>query len=223
MMILKQTTHSIGCAFTLSAALFAASATAGTILGSPHDFSNTNWSGGEICIVCHTPHNADTTVTDAPLWNHKLSTATYDLYDSSPTFDGVATITQPDGSSKLCLSCHDGTVALDAFGTRPDDGQPTISGRANLGTDLSNDHPISFTYDAALVNVDRGLHYPLSTYVTIGSGDDTRTGTIDALLLYDGKLQCASCHDVHNKFAVDYKLLKVSTDASEICLVCHDK
>ena len=41
-----------------------------TIVGSKHDFSTQAWNtsvGQQICIVCHTPHNASTTVTNAPL------------------------------------------------------------------------------------------------------------------------------------------------------------
>ena len=73
-------------------------ACAGTITGSAHDFSTQSWSGGRICVACHTPHKADTTITDAPLWNHANSTAVYTLY-SSPTLN--ATISQPGGGSKL--------------------------------------------------------------------------------------------------------------------------
>jgi hypothetical protein len=73
------------------------------ITGSSHDFSAAAWntSNNEICIVCHTPHNA-TILPDAPLWNHALSAVTnYTLY-ASGTLN--ATMGQPDGSSKLCLS-----------------------------------------------------------------------------------------------------------------------
>ncbi|MFQ6108814.1 MAG: cytochrome C, partial [Candidatus Aminicenantales bacterium] len=84
------------------------------ISGTAHDFSGDTWNtSGEICIVCHTPHNADTSVSAAPLWNHDVTTATYTLYSSS-TLD--ATLGQPGDISKLCLSCHDGTVAIDSFG-----------------------------------------------------------------------------------------------------------
>ena len=84
------------------------------IVGSAHDFSNSGFSGNEICVVCHTTHNADTTVTEAPLWNHELTSQTFSMY-SSPTMD-AAQDAQPTGSSKLCLSCHDGATAIDAYG-----------------------------------------------------------------------------------------------------------
>ena len=54
------------------------------IQGSAHDFSNDSWNTtGQICIVCHTPHNADATVTNAPLWNHETTTATFTTYNSA--------------------------------------------------------------------------------------------------------------------------------------------
>ena len=202
-----------------SALMIASVLNAGTIVGSAHDFSNRGWSGGEICIVCHTPHNADITVADAPLWNHELTTTVFELYDS-PTFDGSATITQPAGSSILCLSCHDGTVALDSFGGKT--GSTYISGTYDLGTTLLDDHPISFVYDSALATLDGGLFDP-SVSVTIGSGEDTKTGTLQDIMLFNDQLQCASCHDVHNKFTDGAYLLRITKDGSKICLTCHDK
>jgi predicted CXXCH cytochrome family protein len=220
MMKMKQTIRSMGYVSAASALMFASALSAGTIIGSAHDFSNRGWSGGEICIVCHTPHNADITVADAPLWNHELTTTVFELYDS-PTFDGGATITQPAGSSILCLSCHDGTVALDSFGGAT--GSTYISGVYNLGTTLLDDHPISFVYDASLVALDGGLIDPSATTVTIGSGEDTKTGTIQDIMLFNDQLQCASCHDVHNKFTDGASLLRITKDGSAICLTCHDK
>ncbi|MHC4749606.1 MAG: cytochrome c3 family protein, partial [Planctomycetota bacterium] len=102
-------------------------------------------AGGSACSFCHTPHGA---LTGTPLWSHKLSTAVYNIYQSSSL---EANIGQPTGSSKLCLSCHDGTVAVtesirgSSFG-----GTYIAPGAANLGTDLSDDHPISFVYSIEL-------------------------------------------------------------------------
>ncbi|WP_456421339.1 cytochrome c3 family protein [Lutibacter sp.] len=200
---------------TLGLALFMSIVSFGqTIAGSDHDFSNENWNNtGEICVVCHTPHNAVTGLT-APLWNHEVTTTTFTLYTNtvSPSFD--ATASQPDGTSKLCLSCHDGTVAMDNFGGQTG-GTDFMSGSDKLGTDLSNDHPISFTYDAALATTDGGLFDPTTTNSGIGS-------TITADLLLANKLQCSSCHDVHNGSGVA-KLLVKSNAGSALCLTCHNK
>lgn len=186
-----------------------------SIVGSAHDFSAQSWNtSGEICVVCHTPHNADITVANAPLWNHSLTTQTFQIYSSSvsPTFTG--TTGQPDASSKLCLSCHDGSVALENFGG-VGGGTHFISGGANLGTDLRNDHPISFTYDATLATTDGGLFNPATALSGLGS-------TIASDLLFAGKMQCASCHDVHNSAGIAHLLVK-SNAGSALCLTCHNK
>jgi predicted CXXCH cytochrome family protein len=184
------------------------------ITGSAHDFSGDVWSGGKICQPCHTPHNADTSVAEAPLWNHEITTATFVLY-SSPTLN--ASPSQPGGSSKLCLSCHDGTVAIDSFGGAT--GTNIISGSANVGTNLSNDHPTSFTYDAALAGADGELVDPSAD----GDADpDTVGNAVPYVPLFSGQLQCASCHDVHNSTSLP-QLLRVSNAGSGLCLKCHTK
>ncbi len=183
-----------------------------TIVGSAHDFSGDTWNpSGEVCIVCHTPHNANTTVTDAPLWNHEVTTATFTPY-SSATLD--AAVGQPDASSKLCLSCHDGTVALDNFGGTTG-GTNFIGGNDLLGTDLSNDHPISFTYDPALASADGGLFDPSTQNSGLG-------GVINDDMLIGGKMECASCHDVHNGSGIGFLLVKSNAN-SALCLTCHNK
>ncbi len=176
------------------------------IQGSEHDFSGQGWSGGEICVVCHTPHNANTTVNDAPLWNHEVTATSFTTYSTS-TLDGA--IGAPDGVSKLCLSCHDGTVAIDNFGATTN-GSNFVTGSENLGTDLGDDHPISVTYDAA---ADGELHPTTTSVSGIGTIDD---------MLYSSKVECASCHDVHNS-TNNTNLLVVDNSGSALCLTCHDK
>lgn len=191
-----------------AAAVFAATAATapGAITGSAHDFSGQAWNtNGQICQPCHTPHNAS--LTYKPLWNHAVTGSTFTIYSNSPSFNGATTIGQPDGVSKLCLSCHDGTVAVDSFGGAT--GSHFISGGDMLGTNLSNDHPISFTYDTALVSADSG-----------GLKDPTTTG----LPLYAGKLECATCHDVHNNGTAGAgDMLRFTNSGSALCLRCHNK
>jgi predicted CXXCH cytochrome family protein len=193
--------------------LFTGYASAQTIVGTDHDLSGVQGTGGEICIVCHTPHNADTTVSEAPLWNHAITAVQNFTVYASPTFDGGPS-GQPGGASMLCLSCHDGTVALDAFGGGAGTPGNVISGGALIGTDLSNDHPISFTYDSALATADGGLADPASASSGLG-------GTIDQDMLFAGNMECASCHDVHDNSISPF--LRVSNDASGMCLTCHNK
>lgn len=160
----------------------------------------------DICIFCHAPHN---TTGLAPLWNHDLSAATYTPYSSSTL---KATVGQPTGASKLCLSCHDGTVALGMVANRSapipmQAGVTTIpSGRTRIGTDLSAHHPVSFTYDAALATVQGELR-------------DPATLVREVRLDRSGQLQCTSCHDPHNNQYGSF-LVKDNT-ASALCLDCH--
>lgn len=182
------------------------------ITGSDHDFSGEAWNpSGEICLPCHTPHHADTTVLDSPLWNHDQTNSIFQLYQSS-TIDATD-ISQPTGRSKLCLSCHDGTVALDSFGGQV--GTSFIGAAGLIGTDLTNDHPISFTYDDNIATLDGELFLPSSAASGLGQ-------TISDDMLFNNQMECASCHDVHNSAGIDHMLVK-SNAGSALCLTCHDK
>lgn len=205
---------------TAVAAMMVASSAMGQIAGSPHDFSQpaVTWSGGEICKPCHTPHFADTTV--GYLWAHTLSTQTYTLYDGSTSTAGTPEL---DQNSIMCLSCHDGTVALNDF---HNGGGPAVyipdSANVALPTagpgDLSDDHPIG-----------NQAHYPI-----LGSGRfnaatanpwDPTTYSVGPLRLRplgpDHVVSCTSCHTPHNAGHPD--LLRASNAASALCLTCHIK
>lgn len=194
--------------------LLAVSARADTILNSKHDLSVAGpgplkaITETEVCSFCHTPHRA---LAQTPLWSHALSTATYIPYGSSTT---KATIGQPTGSSKLCLSCHDGTVALGMVTTRAtpiafqNDVTTLPAGRSNLRTDLSDDHPVSFSYDSALVAAN-------------GQLKDPSTLTSRVRLDNNAQMQCTSCHDPHdNQFG---KFLVQDNTASALCITCHSQ
>lgn len=183
-----------------------------TVVSTPHNLS-TGGTGSikattesEVCVFCHTPHNGRPV---APLWNRNDAGTTYTLYNSSTL---EASVGQPDGSSILCLSCHDGTVALGEVVSRTTDisfnsGITTmpVGNRNNLKTDISDDHPISFSYTSALATSDGNLKDP----ATLGGGTT----------LENGKLQCISCHDPHDntlgQFLVATKL------NSQLCIECH--
>jgi predicted CXXCH cytochrome family protein len=155
----------------------------------------------EVCVFCHTPHSA---MGEAQLWNHTLSEETnYILYGSS-TLSAVPQ--QPTGKSRLCLACHDGTVALGDLANPPagnDLGSTLMTGRGNLSTDLSDDHPISFPYNAGLL----GLNPELADPAGIG------------LPLEGQDLQCTTCHDPHEKDLQPF--LRISTINGELCTTCH--
>ena len=104
----------------------------------------------------------------------QLPVSAYTVYSSTSL---QAIPGQPTGSSKLCLSCHDGTIAAGERSlARPADrdvgGITTLPpGRSNLGTDLSDDHPISFLYDDALVARATKLHSPKSLPPSVHAGE----------------------------------------------------
>ena len=161
----------------------------------------------EICIFCHTPHN---TSPVSPLWNRDDPGLSYTLYNSSTI---QAAPGQPDGSSILCLSCHDGTIALGNVLSRTSDidfsGGVTVmpSGNTNLSKDLMDDHPVSFIYNSALASADGQLRDPSSI--------------LPPVRLEEQKMQCASCHDPHNNFNTNF--LHVSNQYSDLCYRCHDR
>jgi predicted CXXCH cytochrome family protein len=183
-----------------------------TIAGTPHDLSAKGWGTTELCKFCHVPHLAQN-VVGAPLWNHQTTLATYTLYSSS-TFLGSTTQTQPGPTSKLCLSCHDGTVANDSFANggvlQAGTHFMTSTNLVGAGASLTRDHPISFTYDAALAASEGHLVTPAST------------NYVDAahlVPLFSSKMECASCHASHNN---QYgKFLRTSNAGSALCQKCH--
>jgi predicted CXXCH cytochrome family protein len=183
-----------------------------SIVDSVHNLSaggpGTVKAAGEnqVCIFCHTPHNATPV---QPLWNRAMPVSSYKVYTSNSL---KAQPGQPTGTSKLCLSCHDGTIALGSVNSRQQPimmagGITTIPpGASNLGTDLSDDHPISFVYNAALVTKNPKLKDPW---------------TLPGNVRLDGgkELQCTTCHDAHNNQYGNF--LVMSNQNSELCNTCH--
>lgn len=158
-----------------------------------------------LCRFCHTPHRAFQTKA---LWNRDLQPQVYDPYASSTL---EAAPGQPTGASRLCLSCHDGTVAIGNVRHAPGmtiDPLTPLEGRTRLGTDLRDDHPVSFVFDDALASRNGELASPLSL-----------TGPVR--LDRTGQVQCTSCHDPHeDRFP---KFLVAGTESSELCTSCHQK
>lgn len=187
------------------------------ITGSPHDFSGVSpaHGAGEICKVCHTPHNGRS--REVPLWQGRLAVYdTYRLY-SSDTLD--ATVNQPRAPSKACLTCHDGAIAKGPVTGCID--CHINAGHKSRDNNLSDDHPFSFTFDTALAQQDGALQDPsVATVASLGGK------TIKEGMLYQDRLECSSCHDVHaakGDSNTTAKLLLVNNDQSNLCLTCHVK
>jgi predicted CXXCH cytochrome family protein len=187
------------------------------IINTKHDFRASSSaairsvSTNDACVFCHTPHNA---APGSYLWNHQLSTRDFPVYSSS-TLQSTITAIQPQDTSKLCLSCHDGTIAL---GDTVNDGSIafaqgngyTLPGASasNLAGDqgFANDHPFGF--------------------IPRGGNEVQAPPALDPVHLdRNGKLQCTSCHDPHREDSdpTTRKFLVKGNQASALCLTCHQK
>lgn len=180
----------------------------------------------EVCKFCHTPHSA------APmqqLWNHQLSAEqNYKTYRSA-SLESVLGEYSPmtiEGSSRLCLSCHDGTVALGAMvkdskaqrkdksnrllGTLP----PTAKGY--IGTDLSGSHPISFMVNESKISKNNLKDSLLGNLADMTSDPDVK-------LDENNMVQCTSCHDAHSdrNYASSGIHFWAKPTFNDVCLVCH--
>lgn len=232
--------------------LFAAPAMALNIKTSKHNLGATGNSlyGGtgtgttQVCIYCHTPHNASPSV---PLWNRtNPSGAGFTLYTGSPSLNingADRTALSSDSISLFCLSCHDG--ATDSLAGRVTNragetvnADANIRAYANLGTNLTNDHPVNFSYDMVsnlVAGGDRGTDSDIRQRTAmspagasgnfVGGGlkffKSTKTANAGAYL------ECATCHDPHGVADAGgvrvAKFLRKTNASSSLCLTCHIK
>lgn len=184
----------------------------------------------EVCKFCHTPHNA---YPEYPLWGHQLTSVTYYTHYTSDTlksYSSEADAPPIDGVSRLCLSCHDGTVAIGAIITKDnkiemadlddnifDMGRLRPGASGYLGTDLSGGHPISIKFDAMLANIRNSDPYLMHLNWPIVDLDVKLYPTQDGY-----GVQCSSCHDPHGgKGGIDAPPMWRKNTYDEVCLVCH--
>jgi hypothetical protein len=234
--MLKKITVAIALTSGLMGGMAYAGALAGTgINGSMHDMNNTVTGHTDdkmlrSCVFCHTPHNASATTTggSAPLWNRADTTLTFAQYAwIAPANFAGANMTISDGTAgptKLCLSCHDGSIAADSHRGTGAGNNSAATGSLTLTSanhayvrDLTVTHPIGFKYADAyaarpgeLVAASTGFidgsaanTALLTTGAQAGFDTKTRAGltTTGAKIsdtLYSGVMTCATCHDVHN-------------------------
>lgn len=214
---MRATTILTAVGMTMVAGLMTLSAR-GDIVGSDHDFSGTSWAGGEICKPCHTPHFAQDV---GYLWAHTLSTQTYTLFDGSTSSPGG--VDELDVYSRMCLSCHDGTVALNDFhnggGT---DVFIDDSAKIGDGGDLSDDHPIGNTAEYPL---DGSSQFnPATLHGTGHWGFGPGFFPEIPLFEHNGEqvVSCSTCHNPHANAGIDHLLRKDNAE-SALCLTCHIK
>jgi predicted CXXCH cytochrome family protein len=165
------------------------------------------------CTFCHAPHSGIGGVT--PLWNQTLSNQTYTPYTSTTYKQQGKTQPILGKSSSLCLSCHDGTVAVGqsaVYGKIPVNG--TMNNQDVFGTNLSGSHPFS------LVLPMKDAPDLVASLAAQGvTADPTR-----AVRLIAGNVECTSCHNPHaqaiDKIAQNF-LVRDSSNG-QMCLACHD-
>jgi predicted CXXCH cytochrome family protein len=181
----------------------------GQVAGSKHDLSVSGpgpikaVSETEVCIFCHVSHGSRENLSSRP-----DPAAGHRPYESTTlaTRPGA-----PDGATRVCLSCHDGTIAVGRTVKKDIAMSPAAPGgrippgrRSNLGTDLRTTHPVSFA------------PAPSSRVRSPAPHDDVRLDRA-------GRMQCTSCHDPHRELGTpEGKFLVKESRRSELCLSCHD-
>jgi len=224
-----------------------------TIANSPHNLNNipgVTLPQSQICLPCHTPHNAAYNGGDF-LWNHNVDMSkSYTLYTQvHSTRFGSTSSANPilDSTSRLCLSCHDGAIAVDAYGggsgttnmgTIADSngvvGGGAIAASSGGGTDndLSNDHPVGVGYPGLTATTTAGVTTLTFSASQGGGYNDPTVSTFSAggvggaavslQALPDGRygVGCGTCHTPHT---YTYKFVRMSNAGSALCLKCHNK
>jgi hypothetical protein len=267
---MKKTVAAVLCGLLVVVTGSPAFAGAGNVAYTVHNMSNNDPTGGamtryiqsdgenQICVFCHTPHNAQ---PNRPLWNKVMPTQAFNMYTSSVTLSSAARLaTAPSAESLLCLSCHDGRTAINVLHntTNPNavpvgsnkvvdmggDNTPytigdfsfgdgslygpnlgKIAGDPNYGGNLTNDHPISFSYKDARAEKPSQLSEVVDERIRFYGGAAKR-------------IECGSCHDPHVNYGADRQggtwteggaqpelkpFLRMGNAGSALCFACHNK
>lgn len=202
-----------------------------SIVGSKHDMIATGHatvSGGaatEVCIFCHTPHGAQTSVTQAPLWNNTAATSVDNTLYTSATMNFTATQASINlTDARLCLACHDGGVGepvnMPNVGLLEVESPTTMGANTLIGTDMSNDHPIGMNLGANPELVD--LSYDGTAAIRTIAAIIGPTGFNENVFYgVNNTMWCSTCHDVHDN--VDAPFLRKNNIGSALCKACHIK
>lgn len=221
------------------------------IVGTAHDFSSKWWSGNQVCLPCHTPHHAMPNELSGRLWNHALTSTSvaFAYNNNSQAITLGQNMEKLDRLSQMCMGCHDGVTALDAYGTHSPlagaaTGNINIGQGGNATVDLSNDHPVGLfaIYDQ---NKQHSGHYSYKEETVVSAAglrliDVTKAykrnsdGSITELAGAYKVVGCTTCHNPHG--GVDYympnadgtakptpKKYLLRADPREICISCHTK
>ena len=182
-----------------------------------------------LCSYCHAPHIPKTGIA-TPLWARASQVGKTFGYYTSTSLD--ANVTDPgtsDNYSSYCLSCHDGSVgifAASAFTSAPY-GSPTtdnhsVSWSANVVSgqfDLKHVHPVNFDYNAVQAIEPQQLYPAQHSQYAVWQGANS-SGAITTVRLFNGTMQCSSCHDPHLNSGIG---LVYSSNYGQLCVSCHKK
>lgn len=205
---MKVKLHNSGVVLLLAAGFGLAQS--GDVLGV-HNLTPGNNSGSATCLYCHAPHSGVGGQT--PLWNQVLSTATYTTYTSSTNVEKDNAQMPLGSDSALCLSCHDGTVALgttQAYQKAATNGP--LSSTDNFGTNLQSSHPFS-------------LVLPFKDSPDLAASLVSKGATLNTKVrLRKGNIECATCHNPHIQSTdkLNPNFLVMDSSSGQLCLACHD-
>jgi uncharacterized membrane protein YgdD (TMEM256/DUF423 family) len=209
---------------------FAARAPKSAVFGSAHDFK-TQLGGASytLCNFCHIAHKFGSAPTGPGylLWNHTLSSvASYGVYTSESMRSTPADLGGQLVVSNLCLSCHDGTVAINSWyeGQAAANFQPLPQGTLFMAgdmtvRDLTKQHPINFVYPDPTTAAAIGIQPAADQFSVDGNGN---------VPLFQGRMQCATCHDPHagpssgaHLFFRAFPSTPAQTLTGSSCVYCH--
>jgi predicted CXXCH cytochrome family protein len=174
---------------------------------------------GSPCMYCHAPHSGlsgAAGVEPTPLWSQKLSSVqSYQVYTSTTMVNKTTSSPPLSSDSTLCLSCHDGTVAV---GTLTPYGQVSMTGSlsgtlADLGTNLQSTHPFSFVTP---------LQASPDLWPSLSANPPSTQDTTGAVRLINGNVECGTCHNPHvQNIDPSSDFLVINNSESALCLACH--
>lgn len=191
--------------------------------GPQADFKGTKSGAPRLCTTCHSPHGTKSSML---LWNHTLSSNTLTFGTGAVTVAGTelpTNIKDWKGTTKYCLSCHDGSVAVGDLIHGTDWGSNKITDTEKIiapSGDLSGNHPVAIPYPYVASAVYNGITSKADPASYVSAPVDVK---IYEFTKTQKGMECGSCHEVHRKNAGGPLLRKSGgTPSVSLCARCHN-